>query len=141
LINRYGARVYLTRQHVENGSNDYDQYRQIVKFRDDTLTGARLAAEFPPAALEKLIKSCFEDGISFLEMPLPLLDSKNPVVVDALNQLRAHLGSQVVVQNIDFSSDIKSGAPLKVKFSLSNYGAAAPLIPIRKLDKDVAGSY
>lgn len=39
LIYRYGQRIYLTRQGIGDAKHGFDQYRVLLKFHGDTLTG------------------------------------------------------------------------------------------------------
>ncbi len=48
LVFRYGERVYLTRQNVVNSKHGFDQYRLILKYRPDTLTGYQISTPPPP---------------------------------------------------------------------------------------------
>lgn len=141
LVYRYGERVYLTRQNVDSSKHGFDQYRVLLKFRPDTLTGYQLSSNFPALEVEKMVKNSLDDGTSFAEVPVSILESKDPAVVAALQQLRARLGYQLVSQKVTLPSDIKSGAPLKAGFTFMNLGASVPMRPNRQLDKDVASSY
>ena len=141
LIYRYGERVYLTRENVDSAKHGFDQYRLLLKFRPDTVTGYQLTSAFPPTDLKALLKNTLDDGISFAEIPESMLQDKDAAVAETLEQLRSKLGYQVVSEKVTLPSDIKSGEPLKAEFTFMNLGSAAPMHPSRQLDKDVAGSY
>jgi hypothetical protein len=141
LVYRYGERVYLSRIDVDSAKHGFDQYRVLIKFRPDTLTGYQLAESFPAADLSKLVKSSLDDGISFIEVPTSLLQNTDAGVVTALQELRSHLGYQLLSQKVSLPSDIKSGAPLKAEFTFINLGSATAMRPNRQFDKDVASSY
>lgn len=141
LVYRYGERIYLTRHDVANAKHGFDQYRILVKFRPDTLSGYVLTSAFPPSELEKLEKNALEDGISFAEIPAAFLTGKDQATLNALDDMRAHMGYQVITQKVVIPSDIKSGAPLKASFSFINIGSVAPMRPNRSFDKDTPSSY
>ncbi|MGH9548834.1 MAG: beta-galactosidase, partial [Terriglobales bacterium] len=131
LVYRYGERVYLTRENVSSAKHGFDQYRVLLKFRPDTLTGYQLSSSFPSEDLSKLVKNSLDDGVSFAEVPANLISSKDQAVAAALDQLRAHLGYQLISQKVTLPNDIKSGDPLKAGFSFVNLGAATPMRPSR----------
>lgn len=141
LIYRYGQRIYLTRQGIEDGKHGFDQYRVLLKFHADTLTGYQLSNTISPEELAKLVKNAAEDGISYVELPTALLNSDKEPVKKALDDIRGHLGYQLVSQKVALPADIKAGDPLKASFTFVNLGAASPMRPVRELDKDVASSY
>ncbi len=141
LIYRYGQRVYLTRQNVADAKHGFDQYRVLLKFKPDTVTGYRLAPAITAEALDKLAKFALDDGISFVEVPSPFFTAKDSTVVKTLDQLRSKLGYQLVSQNITIPADVKSGQPLKASFTFINLGSAPAMRPSRQFDKDVASSY
>lgn len=141
LIYRYGQRIYLTRQGIADAKHGFDQYRVLLKFHKDTLTGYQLSDTIKPEELGKLVKSAAEDGISYVEVPQTLLNSDESVSKKALEDLRMHLGYQLVSQKVSLPADVKAGDPLKASFTFVNLGAASPMRPIRELDKDVASSY
>jgi hypothetical protein len=141
LVFRYGERIYLTRQNVCDAKHGFDQYRILLKFRPDTLTGYELSSTINPDSLDKIAKLALDDGISFAEVPAQFFSSKDARIKTALEQLRAHLGYQLVSQKIDFPSNVRSGEPLRAAFTFLNLGAAAPMKPSRYLDKDRASSY
>ncbi|MBS1954585.1 MAG: DUF4832 domain-containing protein [Cyanobacteria bacterium SZAS-4] len=141
LIYRYGQRVYLTRQNVADAKHGFDQYRVLLKFKPDTVTGYRLAPAITAESLDKLAKFALDDGISFVEVPAQFFTAKDDTVVKTLEQLRSKLGYQLVSQNITLPADVKSGQPLKASFTFLNLGSAPAMRPSRQFDKDVASSY
>lgn len=141
LIYRYGQRVYLTRQNVADAKHGFDQYRVLLKFKPDTVTGYRLAPAITAESLDKLAKFALDDGISFVEVPSQFFTAKDDTVVKTLEQLRSKLGYQLVSQNITLPADVKSGQPLKASFTFLNLGSAPAMRPSRQFDKDVASSY
>jgi hypothetical protein len=141
LVYRYGERIYLTRQNVDSAKHGFDQYRVLLKFRPDTLTGYQLVSSFPAADLDKLVHNSLDDGASFAEIPADLFVNKEPAVTAALEQLQKRLGYQLISQKVTIPADIKSGAPLKAGFTFINLGAAVPMRPSRQNDKDIASSY
>lgn len=141
LVYRYGQRVYLTRQNVADGKHGFDDYRVLLKFHPDTLTGYRLRQEFDPKELVKLAKNVGEDGISFCEIPIAVVTSTDETVKNALTAVHQAMGYQLVSKEVSIPKDLKVGAPLKASFTFFNLGAASPYKPSRQLDKDVASSY
>jgi hypothetical protein len=141
LVYRYGQRIYLTRQNVADGKHGFDDYRVLLKFHPDTLTGYRLRQTFDPKELIKLAKNVGEDGISFCELPIEVINSNDEAVKAALVSLHQNMGYQLVSKEVSIPKDLKVGTPLKASFTFFNLGAASALKPSRQLDKDVAGSY
>jgi len=141
LVYRYGERVYLTRLNVNSDKHGFDQYRVIIKFRGDTLTGYQLTGAVSDEQLPKVIKACLDDGASFAEVPANFFEEKDDVRAKLLEQLRAHLGYQLVAQEVDLPGEAKSGAPLQAAFKFVNIGDATAKRPSRELDKDVPSSY
>jgi hypothetical protein len=141
LVYRYGERIYLTRQNVYDAHHGFDQTRLFLKFRPDTLTGYQVTPAITVSELTKLEKNALDDGVSFVELPASLLDSKDEGVVKALADLRSHIGYQLVSQKVQIPEEIKAGDLLKVTFAFTNLGNASAMHPVRELDKDVAGSY
>ncbi|HNG20598.1 MAG TPA: DUF4832 domain-containing protein [Candidatus Obscuribacter sp.] len=149
LIYRYGQRVYLTRMHVNDAKHGFDQYRVMLKFRPDTLTGFQLTDNLKAEDLPKVAKNAFDDGASFVEVPTKFFlgdASKNETeapeaVKTAMKSLREHLGYQIVSQKVSLPEGIKAGDPIKMSFTFANIGAATAMRPVRSLDKDVASSY
>ena len=141
LVLRYGERIYLTRDNVKNDKHGFDDYRLLVKFRNDTLTGLKLTEAVQPAHLEKISRCGLNDGISFAELPAGLALSDNKAVHESLANLLKHIGYQVVVQKTVLPNQVVSGQELPVSFSFINAGAACPMRPSRQLDKDVPSSY
>lgn len=141
LIYRYGQRIYLTRQGISDAKHGFDQYRVLLKFHGDTLTGYQLTQEIKPEELVKLVKNAAEDGISYVELPASIIRSDKEPVSKALQDIRGHLGYQLVSQKVALPTDIKAGDPLKASFTFLNLGAASPMRPVRELDKDVASSF
>lgn len=141
LVYRYGQRVYLTRQDVADAKHGFDQYRVLLKFKPDTLTGYQLTPSITTAELAKLTSNALQDGISFAEIPADMLVSSDQSIAKSLNDLRSKLGYQVVSKGVSIPKDLKAGEPLKASFNFVNIGAASPMRPSRELDKDVSGSY
>lgn len=141
LVYRYGQRIYLTRQNVADGKHGFDDYRVLLKFHPDTLTGYRLRQDFAPKELVKLAKNVGEDGISFCELPIEVITSTDESVQTALTALHQSMGYQLVSKEVSLPKDLKVGTPLKASFTFFNLGAASALKPSRQLDKDVASSY
>lgn len=141
LVYRYGQRIYLTRQNVVDGKHGFDDYRVLLKFHPDTLTGYRLSQEFPPKELVKMAKNIGEDGISFCEVPIDVITSTDESVQTALKAMHQSMGYQLVSKEVSLPKDLKVGTPLKASFTFFNLGAASALKPSRQLDKDVASSY
>lgn len=141
LVYRYGERVYLTRQNVDTAKHGFDQYRLLLKFHGDTLTGYQLTPTLGATELEKLVKNAAEDGISFCEVPIELITSKDEEIAKPLSAMLGHMGYQVVYNSATLPKDLKSGEPLKASFNFVNLGAACPMRPERQLDKDLASSY
>ncbi|MBS1989009.1 MAG: DUF4832 domain-containing protein [Cyanobacteria bacterium SZAS LIN-3] len=141
LVYRYGERIYLTRQNVSDAKHGFDQYRVLLKFRPDTLTGYQVTPDITVAELSKLEKNALDDGVSFVELPANLLDSQDEAVVKALADLRSHIGYQLVSQKVQIPGDVKAGDVLKINFAFTNLGNASAMHPVRNLDKDDAGSY
>jgi len=141
LVYRYGERIYLTRQNVSDAKHGFDQYRVLLKFRPDTLTGYQLTPSITEPDLAKLEKNALDDGISYVELPANLLESKDQAIVKALDDLRSHIGYQLVSQKVQIPGDVKAGEVLKISFVFSNLGNASAMHPVRELDKDVASSY
>lgn len=143
LIYRYGQRVYLTRQGVNDGKHGFDNYRVIIKFHPDTFTGYQLTDKVDAEGFEKIAKNAPVDGISFVELPASTVEKAgtDEVLNKSLDELRSKLGYQIVSQKITFDEKLKPGAKLKASFSFVNLGAATPLKPHREFDKDIASSY
>lgn len=140
LIYRYGQRVYLTRQNVKSGKHGFDQYRVLLKFKPDTITGLRLEDGIPLKDFKKLAQSTLDDGVSFLELPQSVLSSEDAEIKAFLETMGSHIGYQLLSRQADFPDKSESGKPLTAKFTFVNLGAAAPIRPIRNLDKDIASS-
>jgi len=141
LVYRYGQRIYLTRQNIADAKHGFDQYRVLLKFHGDTLTGYQLLPTVTADELTKLAKNALDDGVSFVEVPTTLLDSDQEVVKKALEDISSHLGYQLVSQKVTLPADVKAGDKLKVSFTFANLGAASALRPVRNLDRDIASSY
>jgi len=141
LVFRYGERIYLTRQNVSNAKHGFDQYRVLLKFKGDTLTGYQVSPLVTGEALGKIAQISLDDGISFAEIPGTLCLSKDDDIAKCLQGLRSHLGYQLVSQKVNLPADLKSGEALKASFTFLNLGSAAALKPSRYLDKDRASSY
>jgi hypothetical protein len=141
LVYRYGQRVYLSRMNVNDAKHGFDQYRVMLKFKPDTLTGYKLTDKMQAAELTKIGKIAFDDGASFIEIPSQFFDSQDEAVKLAIKDLREHLGYQLISQKVTLPEGIKAGEPIKVSFTFANIGAATAMRPVRELDKDVASSY
>jgi hypothetical protein len=141
LVYRYGQRIYLTRQNISDTKHGFDQYRIILKFKNDTFTGYALTDKVADDEWPKLTKNCLDDGVSFVELPAKTFANSNETVQDSLAKLNEHLGYQLVSQKVTIPSDIKSGESLKASFSFLNLGSAAPKRPNRQLDRDIPASY
>jgi len=141
LVYRYGERICLTRQNVADAKHGFDQYRVILKFKTDTLTGYQLAADLNARILEKLEKFALDDGTSYIEVPGSYFTDKNEAIAKILEDMRSRLGFQLVSEKISIPADIKVGEKLKASFSFVNRGSAPAMRPDRQFDKDVASSY
>ncbi len=141
LVLRYGERIFLTRQNVSDAKHGFDQYRILLKFKSDTLTGYQLTDKVASEDWPRLVKNSLDDGVSFVEVPAKVFASTDQVLQEALAIWQSHLGYQLLSQQVSMPTDIKSGEPLKVSFSFVNLGSASPKRPIRQLDKDIASSY
>lgn len=141
LVFRYGERVYLTRQNVVDGKHGFDQYRVFLKFRPDTLTGLQISPTVDRSDLEKITKWSSDDGVSFAEIPGQFFLSKDNDIASWITAMRRRLGYQLVSQKVELPERVTAGEPLKASFTFLNLGAAAPMKPMRYLDKDRASSY
>jgi hypothetical protein len=141
LVYRYGERVYLTRQDITDSKHGFDQYRILLKFRTDTLTGYELSQDFPKEDVQKLVKNALDDGVSFVEIPSAMFAKEDTAVQTALDDLDEHLGYQLVAQHLSIPNGIKSGEPVKAQFTFANFGDAAPQRPNQQLEKGLASSY
>ena len=141
LVFRYGERVYLTRQNVADAKHGFDQYRILLKFRGDTVTGYQIDPQVESDALEKIAKCLLDDGVSFVEIPAQFFQKSDEGMAACLKDLRSHLGYQLVSKQVDLPDSLVTGTPLKASFAFVNLGSAPPMKPSRYLDKDRAGSY
>lgn len=141
LVYRYGERVFLTRMGVKDGHHGFDDYRILLKFRNDTLTGLQLTNAVTEQEMPKIVKNALDDGISFAEIPAELLVSTAPQVVTALDLFASHIGFQLVTRKANLPAQVASGAPIPATFDFINVGAATALRPQREVDKDIAASY
>ncbi len=141
LIYRYGQRIYLTRQNINNTKHGFDQYRLFLKFRKDTLTGYQLASTLDAQALQKLSQLALNDGISFVEVPGALLISSDSSITEPLQYLSNHVGYQIVAQHASIPRSCSQQEPLRLSLSFLNLGCSAPLRPSRSFDKDSSASY
>ncbi len=141
LVYRYGQRIYLTRQNIEDGKHGFNEYRVLLKFHPDTLTGYALKDSFDLKDLPKLVTNAKTDGISFCELPPSFVETKDQTVETALSDIRKHMGYQLVSQQVQLPKNIKVGEPIKASFTFVNLGTACALKPSRQLDKDIATSY
>jgi hypothetical protein len=141
LVYRYGNRVFLTRQGIRDGKHSFDDWRLLLKFHNDTMTGLGLTADNDGDALTKIAKTALEDGISYVEMPPELLLSQDSIVQQALDKLASHMGYQLIAQKVTIPAELPSGDKLPARFAFVNVGAGVPMRPERAFDKDVAASY
>ncbi|MBK9146121.1 MAG: DUF4832 domain-containing protein [Candidatus Melainabacteria bacterium] len=141
LVYRYGQRIYLTRQNVRDGKHGFNEYRILLKFHPDTLTGYQLRPDFKMDDLDKLVKNATQDGISFCELPIELVQSNDEALKTALAEIRGHMGYQLISQAVTIPKEVKVGEPIQASFNFVNLGAAGALNPDRQLDKDLAGSF
>jgi Beta-galactosidase len=140
LMYRYGERIFLVREDVD-AKHGFDQYRVMLKFRADTLTGYQLNPSIDDPTLVKITKIAGDDGISFAVIPTALLEKKDEAFAAHLNDLRSRLGYQLIAQEVTVSGALRVDQPLKAAFRFVNVGAATPKRPSRELDKDVPTSY
>lgn len=141
LVYRYGQRVYLSRQGIKDGKHKFDDYRVLLKFRNDTLTGIQVEDDVDTTDMAKLTKFALDDGISYAELPASLINNKDEAVQTALENLRGHIGYQLVNQKSVLPEKLAIGEPLKASFTFVNIGAAPAMRPERNFDKDVPMSY
>ncbi len=145
LVYRYGERIYLTRQNVKNDKRGFDDYRLMIKYKDDTLEGYQftpaLASEAVKPLLPKVSKNVFDDAISFAEIPAAFFDSTDSAIKHWLTQMRLHLGYQLVLQQLTFPASITTTKSLPVHFVFQNTGDASPKRLEREMDKGVPSSY
>ncbi len=141
LVYRYGQRIYLTRQNIVDAKHGFDQYRVLLKFRPDTLSGLQVHNKIDPEELDKLAKFALDDGVSFAEIPAQFFFSKDSLITAWLEKLRSHLGFQLISEKVQVPADLKVGQPLKAAFTFENVGSAAPMKPARYLDKDRSSSF
>lgn len=141
LVYRYGQRVYLTRANVHDGKHGFDEYRILLKFRNDTLTGMQLTDDVKLDDMPKVAKHALDDGISFAEVPAAVVTSQDETVRTALKTLSDHIGYQLVSQKAAVPDKVAVGQSLKASFAFVNLGAAPALRPERNFDKDLADSY
>jgi hypothetical protein len=141
LVYRYGERIFITRQNIADAKHGFDQYRVIVKLKNDTYTGYAVNDKVTTGDWPRLVKNSLNDGVSFMEIPGKYFSDETPAVVSALENLKNHLGYQIACQQVKMDADIKCGEPLKASFVFANLGSSAPVRPKRQLDKDVPSSY
>ncbi|MBX3077365.1 DUF4832 domain-containing protein [Candidatus Obscuribacterales bacterium] len=141
LVYRYGQRIYVTRHGVKDGHHGFDDYRLLLKFHPDTLTGYRMTNDFAVKDMPKLVKAAGEDGISFCEIPIDVINNADETTKTAMHDIRQRMGYQIVSKEVSLPKDLKAGDPLKASFTFLNLGAASALKPSRQLDKDIASSY
>jgi hypothetical protein len=141
LIYRYGQRVVLTRQNVDDGKHGFDQYRVIIKFKTDTFTGYRLTNKVTPEDMEKISQTALDDGVSFIELPTQLAVSTDETVKKALSHLRAHLGYQLMLTDAVIPSEIQPGSTMHASFGFVNLGDNVPICAEHTFDKDIPSSY
>jgi len=141
LVFRYGQRIFITRQNVASNKHGFDDYRVLLRFKNDTYSGYRLADQLSDDDWDKLTKNALDDGISFIEVPAKFMLSENEKVKEALSRLNEHLGYQLVLREAKFERDIKDGDNLKASITFVNVGSSTPKSPNRQLDKDVPSSY
>ncbi len=141
LAYRFGERVYLTRTGFNSGKHSFNDYRILLKFRNDTLTGVKLTDSVNIRELDKIAGHALDDGVSFVAVPPALLASDEPSVKAALQRLSCNVGYRIICEKVSVPSKVASGEPLRASFAFVNTGAAAALRPERNLDKDSAASY
>jgi hypothetical protein len=141
LVFRYGQRIFITRQNVSSVKHGFDDYRVLLRFKNDTYSGYRLSEQFSDDDWEKLAKNALDDGISFIEVPAKFILSDNEKIKQAFSRLNEHLGYQLVLKEAKFDRDIKDGGILKASITFMNVGSSTPKSPNRQLDKDVPTSY
>lgn len=141
LIYRYGERVFVTRQGFASGRHKFDDYRLMIKFRNDTLTGVQFPNNIETADIDKIVKNALDDGVSYVELPPALLTSEDPKVQQALAHLQTHIGYQLVSQKVTLPERLATGEPAKASFTFMNIGAAPALRPERMFDKEAPSSY
>jgi hypothetical protein len=141
LVYRYGEHTFITRQNIGDAKHGFDQYRVILKLKNDTYTGYALSDKVSDSDFPKLAKNSLNDGVSFMEIPSRYFADENPAVVTSLENLKNHLGYQIACQQAKIDTDIKCGEPLKASFVFANFGSSAPVRASRQLDKDVPVSY
>lgn len=141
LIYRYGQRVFVMRQGFGTGKHKFDDYRLLLKYRNDTLTGIQFPGDSTVADMPKIVKNALDDGISFAEIPANLLNSDDKALQASLDNLASHIGFQLVNQKSALPDKIASGQPAKASFTFVNIGAAPALRPERIFDKDAPSSY
>lgn len=141
LVYRYGQRIYLTRQGVKDGKHGFNEYRVLLKFHPDTLTGYQLRPDFDVKESDTMAKFAAEDGISYLEVPADLLSKDDATLQKALADLQLRMGPQFVSRQVNLPKDAKVGAPITASFDFVNLGSASAMKPSRQMDKDVATSF
>ncbi len=145
LVYRYGERVYITRQNVKNDKRGFDDYRLLLKFKNDTLSGYQFTPAIGSDAIKPLLakvtKNAFDDGLSFAEIPAELFNSNDQAIKDWLTQMRLHLGYQLVLQEISIPATVGTGKTLPIHFAFFNTGAASAKRLSREMDKGVPSSY
>jgi hypothetical protein len=140
LVYRYGNRVYLTRKDFR-GKHGFDDYRVLLKFRNDTFTGVTVPEGLNAEELTKMAKFALDDGISFAEVPVSLVTSEDAAIKTALDKLSTHIGYQIVGQKTTLPTEVATGEPIKASFQFLNTGAATLMRPERQFDKDLPVSY
>ncbi len=139
-IRRYGQRLYLTRLNADE-KHGFDEYRLLIKFRPDTLTGLQLKDDVTGQDLEKISKYALDDGISYAEIPASILLNTDPAIQKPLSALASHIGYQLLAKQATIPTEVVSGEPMKAGFTFLNFGAATAKRPSRQLDKDIASSF
>ncbi len=145
LVYRYGERVYVTRQNIKNDKHGFDEYRLLLKFKNDTITGYQFTPDLASAEIKPLLpkvtKNALDDGISFAEIPAEFFDSTDETIKQWLTQLRLHLGYQLVLQELTLPASAEAGKTMPVHFAFLNTGSASPMRPTREMDKASPSSY
>ena len=149
LVYRFGERIYLTRQNLNDCKHGFDQYRLLLKYKNDTVLGYQINAPLFAESdkndlsetLPKVSKNTFDDGISFAEIPAAFFDSENTAIKEWLTQMRLHLGYQLILTELTFPASLPVGQALHVQLTFINNGDSAPKRPMREMDKDVQTSY
>jgi hypothetical protein len=140
-VYKYGQRVYVTRENEKYDRHGFDDYRVLLKFRNDTITGLQLSEAVSGEAMTKIARYALDDGISFIEIPENMLTSKEEATVSTLDRLSRHLGYKLISGKAQLPTESSVGQPLAASFEFANMGDSSPLRPERQMDKDLPVSY